>query len=405
MRLLILLFSIIFCIFFFIFKVKGDAYADMLVNALDNEIYKHVTLDDLPKWSELVKNGQKFSKYSNYGQNTPHTKEVIEAMDRDIMDHTMWDQWPEWGERMSNYFADDMVYDTNYYDGTNTFMGNGTGIRSWFDREHLPINLAFDNETFNPFIFASEEETATSTTYAIAPWTKGPFFGVGPAHKIIRYRDVDFYQMKDGKILYNWMILDSVLMLYEAGHNVLPNNMNPLKQGWVAPPTTMDGIPAPLSITVNPKDTIIAKKISLLALNFDFTTTASHPFPLWREDMKFYGSHGFGYAENMNEYYKYFKHSLDTAFSNRRIDLDMITCEGPICGAHGYLVGNFTGPFLGEKPSYTETRLRFGLHWNVDVKEKRIIEGYGVFDLPGFFIQAGIDLFKRAHLEQKSNSP
>ena len=72
---------------------------------------------------------------------------------------------------------------------------------SWFDREHLPINLAFDNETFNPFIFASEEETATSTTYAIAPWTKGPFFGVGPAHKIIRYRDVDFYQMKDGKIL------------------------------------------------------------------------------------------------------------------------------------------------------------------------------------------------------------
>ena len=115
--------------------VKGDAYADMLVNALDNEIYKHVTLDDLPKWSELVKNGQKFSKYSNYGQNTPHTKEVIEAMDKDIMDHTMWDQWPEWGERMSNYFADDMVYDTNYYDGTNTFMGNGTGIRRynlWF---------------------------------------------------------------------------------------------------------------------------------------------------------------------------------------------------------------------------------------------------------------------------------
>ena len=48
------------------------------------------------------------------------------------------------------------------------------------------------------------------------------------------------------------------------------------------------------------------------------------------------------------------------------------------------------------------TFLRFGLHWNVDVQEKRIIEGYGVFDLPGFFIQAGIDLFKRAHMEKKS---
>ena len=58
---------------------------------------------------------------------------------------------------------------------------------------------------------------------------------------------------------YNWMILDSVHLLYEAGFNVLPNNMNPLKQGWVRPPNAMDGIPAPLSITVNPEDTIISK--------------------------------------------------------------------------------------------------------------------------------------------------
>ena len=27
---------------------------------------------------------------------------------------------------------------------------------------------------------------------------------------------------------------------------------------------------------------------------------------------------------------------------------------------------------------------------------EKIIEGYGLFDLPGFFIQSGIDLFKRA---------
>ena len=58
---------------------------------------------------------------------------------------------------------------------------------------------------------------------------------------------------------YNWMILDSVHLLYEAGFDVLPNNINPLKQGWVRPPNAMDGIPAPLSITVNPEDTIISK--------------------------------------------------------------------------------------------------------------------------------------------------
>ena len=43
-------------------------------------------------------------------------------------------------------------------------------------------------------------------------------------------------------------------------------------------------------------------------------------------------------------------------------------------------------------------------NWNVDVEAKRIIEGYGIFDLPGFFAQAGIDLFKRAHDMQKAKN-
>ena len=65
------------------------------------------------------------------------------------------------------------------------------------------------------------------------------------------------------------MILDSVLMLYEAGHDVLPNNMNPLRRGWVQPPKTMDGIPVPLSITVNPEDTIVAKvRVTVLVIDF-----------------------------------------------------------------------------------------------------------------------------------------
>ena len=55
------------------------------------------------------------------------------------------------------------------------------------------------------------------------------------------------------------MVLDSVHLMYEAGYDVLPNNLNPLKQGWVRPPNAMDGIPAPLSITVNPEDSKISK--------------------------------------------------------------------------------------------------------------------------------------------------
>lgn len=52
---------------------------------------------------------------------------------------------------------------------------------------------------------------------------------------------------------------------------------------------------------------------------------------------------------------------------------------------------------VGEQPSNATTKLRFGLHWHIDVTQGRIIEGYGIFDLPGFFVQAGINLFERAH--------
>ena len=29
---------------------------------------------------------------------------------------------------MAEFFTEDMVYDTNYFDENNEFMGNGTGI-------------------------------------------------------------------------------------------------------------------------------------------------------------------------------------------------------------------------------------------------------------------------------------
>ena len=58
---------------------------------------------------------------------------------------------------------------------------------------------------------------------------------------------------------------------------------------------------------------------------------------------------------------------------------------------------------LGEMPSNQEARLRFGLHWHVNTEEKCIIEGYGIFDLPGFFAQGGIDLYKRAHQKEQTN--
>ena len=84
---------------------------------------------------------------------------------------------------MGQFFTQDMIYDTNW--APDGVMGNTSGIEDWFYSEHIPWNLAFDNATFTQvgwfmvqiarkdlrkcsfqMIFASEEDTATTTTYA-----------------------------------------------------------------------------------------------------------------------------------------------------------------------------------------------------------------------------------------------
>ena len=67
----------------------------------------------------------------------PYAKTVIRAMDKEISNHIAWDNWPKWSQLMSEYFTQDMIYDTNYFDGTNQYLGNGTGIRRLVKKTYL----------------------------------------------------------------------------------------------------------------------------------------------------------------------------------------------------------------------------------------------------------------------------
>ena len=71
-----------------------------------------------------------------------------------------------------------------------------------------------------------------------------------------------------------------------------------------------------------------------------------------------YGPVGFGMATNKFEYEENFIRAIRTAFSDRFIEIDILTCEGTYCGAHGYLYGKHTGDFLGESASQKDVRLR-----------------------------------------------
>ena len=100
----------------------------------------------------------------------PKAKCVIRAMDSVFMDldPAAWDNKTSWLIVLSEFYTDDMVYDTNYT--PNEDLNNSTDLGMWIDKEVIPYFVAFGNVTFNQLIFASEDETATTTTYAKTTW-------------------------------------------------------------------------------------------------------------------------------------------------------------------------------------------------------------------------------------------
>ena len=99
------------------------------------------------------------------------------------------------------------------------------------------------------------------------------------------------------------------------------------------------------------------QELALQALYHDFISEQDVASPLWVDDMTWYGSHGFGMANNVQDYTTYFVQVIRRAFSNRKLELDLIVCDGKICGAHGYFVGDFTGNFLGTLSIYLISNL------------------------------------------------
>eukprot|EP00947_MAST-08B_sp_MAST-8B-sp1_P000587 g587.t1 len=314
-------------------------------------------------------------------------------MDDLISGHVAWNNWTEWRKNMLPWWTTNFVYDT-----VTPFPhgGNYTGLRDWYLGEHIPYNEAFWPCKFNQMIFAGDDTTATTTTYANAFW-RGQLGPMKPINKSIVIRILDFYKLVEdpeapagGRISYNWMMIDfaHVKMQQRGGRSVLPPAVLP-EEGWVQGPAGLDGQPAPTSFTADPADAAAGRTIVQALLASEWAQQAG-PSPAWAAQLVWYGPVGFGVARSLADYKRGFVDVMYKAFRNVQLQIDVISCEGRYCGAHGHFVADHVGPFLGQAPTHERIRLRFGCHWHVVAGQ--IVEGWTIFDLPGLFLQFGVDL-------------
>ena len=240
-----------------------------------------------------------------------------------------------WSKTMEPFWTKDFVYDSTK--GT----GVATGMHDWFYGEHTKWNDAFSPVTFTQLIFAGEEYTATTTTYATVQW-RGPFEKVPASHSVVRVRVCDFYKMTrvpagELRIAHNWMMLDVAVLLRASGRRVLPPAAGLPDEGLFHPPRAMSGVPAPLSAFTPPaaREASRAVALELLASDWglqggDSVRRASRD--LWHPDMNFYGPAGVGMAQGFDQYATHVLAPLNAAFPDRRFELDVVACEGSFGG-------------------------------------------------------------------------
>ena len=253
----------------------------------------------------------------------------------------------------------------------------------------------------------------------------------------VTIRIFDFYLIDEEqeKIKYNWMILDLVDLMHQAGDaRVVPKP--PLREGWIQGPRAMDGAPAPISELTDPALGPRAKAIVDALFEAQFVTGVSEADVCGQvtDDYIWYGPGGFGVAYGCTSYYANFlvgrvptapcttipapsakadapplpsqppphpppKAPFYTAFPERTVDVDVLTCEGSYCAIHGTIVADQTGEWLGEAPTNQTVQLRFGFHYRVDWAAAEggglVADSWALFDLPSAFNDMGVDLFDR----------
>eukprot|EP00928_Gymnodinium_smaydae_P027919 TRINITY_DN21436_c0_g4_i1.p1 TRINITY_DN21436_c0_g4~~TRINITY_DN21436_c0_g4_i1.p1 ORF type:complete len:441 (+),score=49.88 TRINITY_DN21436_c0_g4_i1:57-1325(+) len=321
----------------------------------------------------------------------PLAKTLIRRFDLYLMNQATFDEGERKLKNVGQWLAPEFLYETVGFPRT-------TSLAEWcLGGEERLYRRSFPTTSFTQMLFFGDDDYVTTTSYGNAHWMKD-LFGIPPSGDWTYFRVTDFYSVrktgpKTGYVNYNFMMIDFADLFRRAGRPVLPPA--PLPEGLVLPAAVNDGVPAPLSVVAAGQDSAAARIVATKALHNDWVADTTGD-GLWRTDLTFYGPGGIGVARGTEEYEKHVLRPYRSAFANRSCDTKMFVCEGNYCGAYGVLYGNHVGTWVGLKESHKRVGLRFAMHWRV--VDKRVQEGWAIFDFPGLFEQLGLDFFARARV-------
>jgi len=322
-------------------------------------------------------------------QNEPVAKGTIRRFDAYLMQQAAFDQPETKARTVAQWLAPEFIYET-------VGFATSHGLRHWcLNGEESQFRTAFPVSGFSQMLFFGDELHATTTSYGNLFWAK-PFLGIHAPKAWTYFRVTDFYAVRktgDGtsKVHYNFMMVDFADLLRRIGRPVLPKA--PLPEGLVLTAATNDGVPAPLSVIAEKRNSTAARQAAAGALA-DGWAGNSEDAKWWHRDLTFYGPGGIGRAGTAEDFQQHVLGPFRQAFADRTCDTHMLFCEGNYCGAFGTLQGRHVGTWVGQAASNRTVTVRFAMHFRI--VDDLIIEGWAIFDFPGMFAQLGKDFFAAA---------
>jgi predicted ester cyclase len=144
---------------------------------------------------------------------TAETRKTIEAMVDGLNDHVI--------DGIGTYFSESFRWKGNAGCGTKN------GLKEFQDNWQRPFQAAFSEKVCTDEARIAEGEWMAAFGRQMAKHT-GTFMGIQPTGKTVEIRYMDFWKVRDGKIVDNWVMVDFPHVMRQLG--VDPFN----GEGWEA---------------------------------------------------------------------------------------------------------------------------------------------------------------------------
>lgn len=221
---------------------------------------------------------------------------------------------------------------------------------------------------------------------------ENPLYTIPPTNTLNHIRFMDFYQIKNDKIVMVYKLMDYIGLMIRAGVCPLPPSMG--SNDDTVCPRNQDGL---LYGDANPELTAQTQQIAMGMLSdllHAKKTQTDTQTSVWADDMIWYGPSGIGTFYGMDGFDMYRRAFLNTfpdrdyGFGHAQINKDNIAC---IVGWK-HVIGTHMGSgWLGLAPTGKVVNMRVSDFWYMI--DGKIAQNWVLIDIVDIFHQLGINLF------------